>query len=373
VSAIYATFVAGGLACGVWFLARTDAPAGRRDPGPPVAVSIVVPARNEAANLPALLTTTGALDPPAHEVIVVDDASHDGTDAVAAAAGVTVLRAPPPPPGWLGKPWACHLGAAAATGTHLLFVDADVRLAPDALGRLVAEHARRGGLVSVQPYHVTRRPYEQLSAYANVVAMMGTGAFAPRRDHRARGAFGACVFTSLADYQAAGGHAAVRGHVVEDVELAARYTRSGRPVAAFAGGRTVQFRMYPHGPRQLVEGWSKNLALGATRTDPVATAGATWWVAANAAVAVRAVVAVAAFALGSASRPLVPLVVAAVTAAELWWLLRRVGAFRWWAPAVFPVLVAAFVALFLRSVALVRVRRRVAWRGREISVDGGHP
>jgi len=69
-------------------------------------------------------------------VIVVDDGSSDATVEVARAHGATVIVAPSPPGGWLGKSWACHLGAQRARGTRLLFLDADVSLAPSAIAAL---------------------------------------------------------------------------------------------------------------------------------------------------------------------------------------------------------------------------------------------
>ncbi|MGH9060548.1 MAG: glycosyltransferase, partial [Acidimicrobiales bacterium] len=139
-------------ALGAWLLAQipTPAPAGggrpereRREPATR-RVSVIVPARDEAASLPHLLASLAAQTEPAGEVIVVDDGSRDDTAALAAAAGVTVVPAGEPPPGWAGKPWACHVGSEAASGDVLVFLDADVTLAPDGLGRLAARSGRAG-------------------------------------------------------------------------------------------------------------------------------------------------------------------------------------------------------------------------------------
>ncbi|HEX6420912.1 MAG TPA: glycosyltransferase [Acidimicrobiales bacterium] len=362
--------VGAGLAAGALLLARVPRP-GRAGAAPPgVRASIVVPARDEAATLPTLLASLRDLEPPAAEVIVVDDGSRDGTARVAAAHGARVVPASPPA-GWAGKPWACHVGAQAARGSLLVFLDADTRLAPGALGRLLAEQAAHGGLVSVQPHHEAVRAHEQLSAFFSVVAMMGTGAFAPGRRGRARMAFGPCLVTAAEDYRAVGGHAAVRGEVVEDVHLARRYAAHGLPVRCLAGGNDVRFRMYPTGPSQLVEGWTKNIAAGAGLAPPWAAAGTAAWVASCAAVATAGVRGGVAWATGTGPPPAVAAAAWLVVAGELWWMLRRVGSWRPWAALAFPVPLAVFVGVFARSAALALLGREVTWRSRRVPAGAG--
>jgi 4,4'-diaponeurosporenoate glycosyltransferase len=375
-------FVTVGLLAGALLLVRipTVRPDGRSHdragtPAPgdgaatlaPPTVSIVVPARNEAATLPVLLASLARLDPAPHEVIVVDDDSTDGTAAVAGSHGATVLSSDPPD-GWAGKPWACHVGAQAATGSHLVFLDADTWLAPDAVDRLLAEHVAAGGLVSVEPRHHTRRAYEQLSAFFNVTAMMGTGAFAPGRGGRGAMAFGPCLVTTTDDYLAVGGHEAVAGEVVEDVHLARRYRAHGLPVRSLGGGDAVGFRMYPAGVRQLVEGWTKNIAAGAGLSPAWALAGSIAWVSSCVAVALVGVRAALGWALASGAVPVVPAVAWAAVAVELWWMLARVGTWRWWTPWLFPVPLAAFLAVFARSLVVTLVRHEVTWRDRRVPV-----
>lgn len=113
-------------------------------------VSIVVPARNEAARIGTLVASVRAQDHPDFEVIVVDDRSTDGTgDAVMTASAndprFRILRAGPRPPGWQGKLHAVRTGADEARGEWLLLLDADQRLAsPRLLRSLIAEFERRG-------------------------------------------------------------------------------------------------------------------------------------------------------------------------------------------------------------------------------------
>jgi hypothetical protein len=343
-----------------WTIPTVDrfAISGRRGGGG--SVSVVIPARDEAASLPDLLTSLATQTEPPREILVVDDGSTDATASLAAAAGATVLAASDPPPGWAGKPWACHLGAEAASGEHLVLLDADTRLAPDGLAELLAAHAHlcRHGLLSVQPYHRVERPHEQLSLFANVVPVLASG-LGRRRDRARRTvAFGPCLVTRATDLAAVGGFAAVRGEVLEDVALARAYAAAGRPVRCLAGGSAVSFRMYPGGLRSLVEGWTKNLAGGAGRAPRLPVLGAGLWVAALAALTVEAVV---------RPSPLVGLAWVVATL-QLAWLARRLGSFSPWAIVLFPIPLAAFVALFVRSVVHRSVRRRVRWRGRDLPV-----
>jgi 4,4'-diaponeurosporenoate glycosyltransferase len=355
-------------------------------------VSVVIPARDEATTLPRLLASLQGLSAPVGEVIVVDDGSRDATGAVAREAGARVLPAGTPPPGWTGKAWACHVGARASTGELLLFLDADTVLAPDALGGLLRLRgggggdgrettAGRAGLVSVQPFHTVVRPYEQLSAYFNLVSVTASAAFT-RRPGRRSLAFGPCLLTSRRDYERAGGHAAVRGEILDDARLAAAYQRAGLPVRCAVGGRSIRMRSYPGGVRQLVDGWTKNVASGASAAAPRATLATVLWVGAHHAIAVGAVLAVVSGLTpgdGVTTHGAPPLwAVAWVAAAwQLRAILHRVGSFRWWTWVLFPVPLLAFDAVFALSALRTVGRRSVRWRGREVdlrrrrSVEGG--
>ena len=350
-----------GLVAGAWLLRdpRTlpPTPAGRPDAP---SVGVVVPARDEELSLPALLASVRPLASGVGTTVVVDDASRDATADAARAGGAVVIPAGEPLEGWTGKAWACHVGAAAAGGDLLLFLDADTVLAPDALDRLLCVHDGHPGLVSVQPFHAVERADEQLSAYFNAVAVLASGAFRRRPTGRPL-AFGPCLLTTRADYERVGGHAAVRDAVLDDAGLAAAYDRAGLPVRCLLGGEAVRMRSYPGGLRAWAAGWTKNIASGASAAAPLPTLGAVLWLCAHHAVAVGTVLAVLRgepswwWALGWLA-----------AAGQLWWVLRHVGSFRWWTSALFPVPLLAFDVLFARSVVHTVVRRSVRWRGREV-------
>ena len=355
----------------LWDLRTVPRGGGHRDQ--PAPVSVVIPARNEETTLPALLESLRRLTVGVAEIVVVDDGSRDATASVARSAGATVLPASAPPPGWTGKAWACHLGASATSGDLLLFLDADTVLARDALGGLLELHERHGGLVSVQPFHCVVRAYEQLSSYFNVMSLLASAAFARRPGKRPM-AFGPCLLTSRADYERAGGHNAVRGQILDDVQLAAAYDRVGLPVRCAVGGPSIRMRSYPGGVRQMADGWTKNFASGASAAAPGPALASALWIGAHHAVAVGAALALVETVTGwraslTYAEPALWAVAWVGVAWQLRSILSRIGSFRWWTWVLFPVTLLAFDVLFARSAALTMVRRSVPWRGREVDLS----
>jgi 4,4'-diaponeurosporenoate glycosyltransferase len=339
-------------------------------PGDPVAprrrrsVTAIVPARDEADRLPLLLESLERQTRRPDQTIVVDDHSADSTAAVARSfPGVTVIPAPAVPAGWTGKCWACTVGADAADGEVLVFLDADVVLADDALAAVLTSWDTQGGLLSVQPHHEPERPVEALSLPFNVVALMGLGIGSLLPPRQGWGAAGPCLVTSRADYQAAGGHAAVHGEVAEDVALASRFSAAGAPVRCLAGGDRVRFRMY-RDLRGIVEGWSKNMATGARQTPRLRGLAIALWVTASLAAAGALV---GAPTTPSVSGPALGLLYLGGLA-QFWAFGRQVGRFGA-AALVWPVLIAFFVLVFLWSLASTFLVRRVRWSGRTLRLD----
>lgn len=231
-------------------------------------VSVLVPARNEAAHVEAtlrsILASTGIDD---LEVIVLDDGSTDGTADLARGiddARLAVIDGGPggPPPGWLGKPWACFRLAERATGSALVFVDADVLLEPNGIaGTLQAMRAGGFALVSPYPRQVAVSPLERL---VQPLVTWSWAAIMPLRwaERSTRpslsAANGQVLAIDAAAYRAIGGHSCVADEVLEDIALMRAVKRSGRHAATLDGSRVASCRMYAGAP-QVVDGYAKSL------------------------------------------------------------------------------------------------------------------
>lgn len=310
----------------------------------PVVATVIIPARNEEDNLRRLLPTIVGT---AAQVIVIDDESDDRTAEVAVASGVTLLSAGPRPEGWAGKPWACHAGVQHAEHDVLVFIDADVRAEPGGLARVVAAQADHGGLVSVQPWHQPERPYEHLSSLAGLISIMGVGAFTPLgRRIRPRGAFGPCLAIDRATYDAIGGHEAVKDQLIEDVAMAQRAPK----VTLFGGRDVLRYRMYPDGIRAVVDGWTRNIGLGARATNPTVMGLVVLWLS------------------GLIMAPLTWAApwLYALYVVQLLWLYRPVGKFGILTALLFPIPLVFFLGVFIRSLIRTYVLGTVTWRGRTV-------
>ncbi len=184
----------------------------------PADLTVIIPARNEASCIAHAVASF-----PALPVIVVDDHSTDDTVSQATEAGARVLSAPPLPAGPLGKPNACQAGAAEATTSWLLFVDADTWFEPAFVPSLLAYAAREKlDAVSVFPHqHCVSLAERVLLPYAFALYFTGVDA---RSVNSARSrealANGQCFLFHRRAYDAIGGHRAVASSVIEDIALA---------------------------------------------------------------------------------------------------------------------------------------------------------
>ena len=237
-------------------------------------VSVIVPARNEAATIRTLLGSLLATRYHPVEIVVVDDRSTDATAALVSTISDPRLRLLPGeelPQGWYGKPWACYQGFRKARGSLLLFTDADTHHHPDLLGRAVGALSREGaGLVTVAPLQRCVTFWERV-VMPQIWFLLALRYHPPavnrarqERDVIANGQF---ILTTREAYEAAGTHQVVSHEVAEDLALAQAYLRRGLKLHFAFAERLMETRMYQNLP-QLVEGWSKNIYLGGRRSFP---------------------------------------------------------------------------------------------------------
>jgi chlorobactene glucosyltransferase len=233
-------------------------------------VSVLIPARDEEDNLRRLLPALRTSPYPDLEILVLDDGSTDGTPAVirehaSADPRVTAMEGREPPAGWNGKNWACHQLSKRASGEVLLFCDADVYPAPEAVARTVAamvdggvdaltalpRHERGGWFEEAVVPLVTRVPIAALLPlplvhWTRAVSLsVGNGQwFAWRREA----------------YRLVGGHARVRSDALEDVRLARLAKAEGLRLMVHVATRDLSVRMYRDRPATW-DGFARNLYL----------------------------------------------------------------------------------------------------------------
>lgn len=254
-------------------LFRAPRPVGGAWPAPAATgpeVSVLIPARDEAANIGAALDAVLASDGIPFEVLVLDDQSSDDTAAIVAACAardprVRLLRGAPLPAGWCGKQHACAQLAVAARGRELLFIDADVRVAADALRRLVEARRRRGvALLSGVPRQLTGSSLEALVIPMIHVVLLGYLPIPGMRWSRRPAFAAACgqLMLIAADaYRASGGHAAIRASWHDGLALPRRLRTCGYGTDLVDVTRLASCRMY-RGARETWAGFAKNAAEG---------------------------------------------------------------------------------------------------------------
>ncbi|RDI61934.1 glycosyltransferase [Microvirga subterranea] len=225
----------------------------RRHPDGETLVSILIPARNEAANIGAALDCALASMGVPVEIIVMDDGSTDSTAEIvrtyaARDPRVRLLTAPPLEDGWTGKVHACHHLAQAARGTHFLFTDADVRLAPQAAAAL-AGHAQASDakLVSAVPRQVMTTLGEMLIVPTINVLLLGylpMGFMRLSRDPGLGAACGQLILVEAEAYRETGGHGSIRALIHDGIQLARLFRRKGFMTDLVPGERLASCRMY---------------------------------------------------------------------------------------------------------------------------------
>ena len=339
-------------------------------------VSVVIPARDEERAIEQAVRSQLAQDYPDFQVIVVDDRSSDGTPQILAElarsdARLRVIAGKEPPAGWLGKPHALHQGSEAARGELILFADADITYHPQTLREAVTlMEARSLDLVALLPTFEMRGFWENvLMPYVPLSYFFGPAILAnsDRLRWLAAGA-GSGNLVRRSAYDSAGGHAALRASVVDDVRLAVNVKQAGYRCWGVRAEDRLSVRVY-RGFSEVWEGFTKNLAFVFKGTFGTLFLILTLLTAIPA--LLPALVLIAALlgapiesadvklaAIGVALAVLARLPVAIALRHPLWTTLTN------------PLMVAVWMGIIVRSLHRRLVRREVLWRGRRYDARG---
>lgn len=334
------------------------------DARPDIKLSVVIPARNEAENLRRLLPSLQGQDWAPHEIVLVDDQSEDETAKVASELGARVLAGEPVPDGWKGKPWACAQGAEVVSGDWLLFLDADTVLDFNGLRRIAALTREPEAVHSICPFHKVEKPYEQLSAFFNVIMLAGSNAFSLNGENANEvGLFGQALLVSRAQYDAVGGHHLVKSEVLENFHLSRHFRDAGYACRCYLGRGLISMRMFPDGYRGLVNGWSKGFVSGAANTSRSALICISLWLSGL----IMSVV-------GLAFLPFVSLgvgiaIVGFYTACAIQciYVFKRTGTYWIMTGLLYPVGLFFYQAVFFAALRRVKRGGTIQWKGRDVS------
>ena len=338
-------------------------------------LTVIVPARNESANIGPCLRSLLAQEYSAQRLrfVVIDDDSQDDTAAIVASLArsdsrLTLLSAPPLPAGWKGKVHACWYAvqAIAADSEWLCFIDADVRAEPLALATAM-QLAEAGALdlLSLAPRHELRSFAERLiipcGLYVLGFSLDRTRIQAPDSDDAL--CTGQFMLMRRRAYEQVGGYASVHDSICEDLDFARLLKRHGLNVRLEDGSAVLVTRMYT-GWATLWPGFAKNLVdmLGGTGRTLLTAASAlllSW-----AAVVLPLIDTLAC--RGGAARGCVALLPAALGAAAAFGLhlagARHFG-IPWWYGVTFPLGYTAGALIAIDSVRR-RLVHQVEWKGR---------
>lgn len=257
--------------CGLFLLnLSVYRPLAKQKTGSAEPVSVLIPARNEETNIRATLAAVLANRDADFEVIVLDDHSTDRTASVVSEFAtrdprVRLESAPPLPAGWCGKQHACHVLARLARHPLLVFMDADVRLAPDALVRMAGFITHSGiALGSGVPRQELGTLSERLLLPLIQFVLLGFLPMHAMRRTRWPSMSAGCgqLFIARRDaYEKCGGHAMLRDSLHDGIKLPRVFRRAGFRTDLFDATDVATCRMY-HTNAETWRGLGKNATEG---------------------------------------------------------------------------------------------------------------
>ncbi len=230
-------------------------------------LAICIPARNEAHNLPLLLEDLAQQSLLPQQIIIVDDHSEDETSEIVQAWSarwpvVQLVKGASLPEGWLGKHWACWQASNLVKADRVLFLDADLRLHPEAIKAAMAYAGQHQlALLSLFPTQMMQTKGEQLTVplVHRILLELLPLSVANRTQWESMSAGnGQFMLFSTADYRKLGGHESVKQERAEDIALVRLFRENRLKTHTLLGNKLVNCRMYAS-YHQAQQGFAKNI------------------------------------------------------------------------------------------------------------------
>lgn len=233
-------------------------------------VSVLIPARNEEANIEDCVRSAAASGIRPTEIVVYNDGSTDATGAIldrlcSEIDFLRVVRGVELPAGWIGKVHANYQLARAATGDLLVFIDADVRLLPTGLGRIIdVVDTYRCDILTANPRQISGTWLERLimpMMYVTYLSWLFIPLMWHTRDPRVSAGNGQVFAFRREAYDRFGGLEMIKAELVDDMAIARRAKSLGMRIVLMDGHHAATCRMYRDSP-SLWRGFSKNIYEG---------------------------------------------------------------------------------------------------------------
>ncbi|AKG04716.1 hypothetical protein AAV35_007815 [Salimicrobium jeotgali] len=326
-------------------------------------VSILIPLRNEEFNAGPLVESLKKITYPDLEILLLDDHSEDRTFALLSEATADdprfrLFKGEPLKKGWTGKVFACHQLSRLARGEYMLFLDADVRVSPDIVTKLLAlTGQKQASFISGFPSFTDRSllgrllvPMQHFVIHMHLPLFMANKTEIPMFT----AAFGGCLFIEIEAYEEIGGHTEVFDSLVEDVHLAKKMKENKKRTILANVTSDVSCRMYERNA-DVWKGFQKNIFPGLGRSLPLALL----------------------LVLLYTGLFLFPFAAALITVGS-WWgvclLLVAVKMFvdvrtghPWWISLLLPVSAISVILVLFSSIKVDRQKKQYEWKGRTYS------
>lgn len=331
-------------------------------------VSIIIPARNEEENIGILLDSINDNKIENLEVIVLNDHSTDKTKEISLSKWAKVIDSEPLPKGWYGKPWACYQGAKSATGDLFIFLDSDTKIENDGLKKIVetynlyCQKYKNDIVMSIAPYHKVEKFYEEFSGFFNIIMMGSMKAFLPFKNSETIGLFGQALVLSKENYFKIDGHKSVKDKILENMFMAEIFKSKNIKLKCFGGKNSLSFRMYKNGIGELINGWAKAFASGASQVSPLSLFNIILWISSGFLIFISFIISII-----NNIYITISLILYFAYSAQLFWMLYRIGSFKTYSAFLFPIHLCFYCLVFTKSLINKVFNKKVIWKSREVT------